>query len=138
MCDLNGDGNIKYLSVPPTRPGLLHKILGILMHKGRIIMVCNGDTYYPNALIFYELDELGKNWRFKYEVSVPPKILFSGITCVKEDYIWLIQEGMDYGSLIICIDIDSGELKVRPTKDYPFMLTATKRLSMPPSFFPCA
>ena len=52
------------------------------MYNGRIIMVCSGETRYPNTLIFNELDELGEIWRFKYELTVASKILFSGITVV--------------------------------------------------------
>ncbi|GLJ07677.1 hypothetical protein SUGI_0072320 [Cryptomeria japonica] len=137
--DLNGDGNIRFHYILGKQD--VHQTLGIVMNKGRTIMICKGEPMelppYTHLLIFYKLDELDSQWRPIYEAIVSPKKLFPGVICVGGDYIWVIQKTNGYVSDIICIDIDIGELKIWP-EVYPFIFNVRDCLSMPLSFCPCS
>jgi len=50
MCDLNGNGNIGY----HYNLWLIQQSMGIVIYKGRMIKVCNGQQ--RNVLEFYEFD----------------------------------------------------------------------------------
>ena len=129
MCDLNGNGNIGYRY----NLWLIQRTMGIVIYKGRMIKVCNGQQ--PYVLEFYEFDEVDGKWRSKYEAIVSPKNMFPGVICVGGDYIWIIREIWGYARYVLCIDIDNGELKIWP-RVYPFVFKVRKYLSMPLSFRP--
>ncbi|GLJ49128.1 hypothetical protein SUGI_1036430 [Cryptomeria japonica] len=135
--DLNGDGNIKFRYILGRQDVQdVHQTLGIVRYRGRIIMVCKREPY-THALLFYELDELQRRWRPKYEAVVSPNGYVSHITCVGGDYIWVSAEIEGCVSHIICIDIDTGELQIWP-EVYPCMFNVRNCLSMPLSFCPCS
>ncbi|GLJ49068.1 hypothetical protein SUGI_1035150 [Cryptomeria japonica] len=139
MYNLNGDSNTKSLYIWGTVG--VSQPLGIVMYKGRIIRVCKREPMvfpaYTDTLIFSELDEPSGHWISEYESIVLPKILFPGVICVGGDYIWVIQKTEGYVSLIICIDIDSGELNIWP-EAYSFIFDVRSCVSMPLSFCPCS
>ena len=98
MFYFNGDGIVKNILIPMGRQGIWHKTLGILMYRGKIILVYKGEPpVHIDALNFNELVELDGNLRFKYEAIVSPRIFFLRVTCVDEDCIWGIQESKGYG-----------------------------------------
>ncbi|GLJ49062.1 hypothetical protein SUGI_1035000 [Cryptomeria japonica] len=113
--DLNGDGSTRFLYVSGMQ-GVMHRSLGIVKCKGRVIMVCKGEPMelppYTHALIFYELDEVGLQWRSKCEAIVSPMNLSSDVICVGGDYIWIPVEIEGPVNHIICIDVDTGELNI--------------------------
>ncbi|GLJ49063.1 hypothetical protein SUGI_1035010 [Cryptomeria japonica] len=142
--DLNGDGHMRFLRISGMQ-GVTHKTLGIVMHKGRIIMVCRMTVVcrgkpmelprYTHTLNFHEFDELGLQWRSKYEAIVSPKNLPTDVICVGGDYIWVLEEIEGYVNHVICVDIDTGELNIWPEL---CELKGRDCLSMRLSFRPCS
>ncbi|GLJ20576.1 hypothetical protein SUGI_0374490 [Cryptomeria japonica] len=137
MYNLNEDSNTKFLYISGMQR-VMHQNLGIVMCKGRMIMVCKGEPVelppYTHTLIFYEFDEIGFQWRSKYEAVVSPKNLTQAI-CVGGDYIWVTEENEGYVEYIICIDIDTGELNIWPEGwEYNGRDCLSSRLS----FCPCS
>jgi hypothetical protein len=113
-----------------------HEVLGIIMYKGRITMVCTRTQdlpAYTHTLSFYIFDELGLKWRSEHAPIVLPHSLFgSEVICCGGDYIWLIKETNGYASQIIYMDLDKRELKICPDV-FQIMSKAINCLS----FCPC-
>ncbi|GLJ14912.1 hypothetical protein SUGI_0242700 [Cryptomeria japonica] len=140
MYDLNGDCDSRFLcNLGMQGVRQLHQTLGIVIHKGRIIMVCKSKPMdlpsYTHDLIFYEFDELGLQWRSEYKAVVSPHHLPPRVICVGGDYIWIIQGREGHVSNIISIDLDAGKLNVWPELS-PFMFNVRNFLSVPLSFCP--
>jgi hypothetical protein len=77
--DLNGD-NESMFHYNLGRVHNMHQVLGIVMYKGRITMVCTEKHDHPDAtdtLIFYRFDELGLKWRSEHAAIVLPHSLLS-------------------------------------------------------------
>ena len=65
ICDLNGDGEISFHNILMGIKDITEQTLGIVMYKGRTIMVCKGKTPYTHALNFYEFAELDGDHKLK-------------------------------------------------------------------------
>ena len=72
------------------------------------------------SLIIYELDELERKRKPKYEAFGSPEVLFSGMICVAGDYTCVIPETDGHVSHLTCIDLETAEGKVWP-EVYPSM-----------------
>jgi hypothetical protein len=134
--DLNGD-NESMFHYNLGRVHNIQQVLGIVMYKGRITMVCTEKDDHPDAtdtLIFYRFDELGLKWRSEHAAPIVlPHSLFSPqVICCGGDYIWLIQETNGYVNHIICIDLDKGDVNMCPDV-FQIMSKARDCLSFCPS-----
>ncbi|GLJ47988.1 hypothetical protein SUGI_1013370, partial [Cryptomeria japonica] len=116
-----------------------YQTLGIVMYKGRMILVRRTEAFgfsASTALMFYEFDDVGMQWRSKYKAVVQPHYVPRRLICAGGDYIWVMQKRAGHASHIISVDIDAGELKIWP-EDLRFMFNVRKCLSMPLKFYPC-
>ena len=66
---------------------------------------------YTHTLIVYEFDEFGLQWRSRSGVIVSPRNLQTEEICFGGDYFWVTEDDEGCVNYILCIDVDSGELK---------------------------
>ena len=77
--DLNGDNGSMFHYNLGRKGNMHHKVLGIVMYKGRITMVCTRTQDLPaspHTLSFYIFDELCLKWRSEHAPIVLPHSFF--------------------------------------------------------------